>query len=272
MILTHESTRETGLFGDWNSTSCVLSSGDVVLYDKESNGGNWNLHFFSPERQLVEHEARTICEHYQCSSLLVVIIGNTEYIAVSCIECDMISLVNAQNLSQEPVVAYRGKDGEVGPMCLGSTGTLYVVGRFNGKVSLLDCTSTKFTLKRKLCVLNDLSIGHICHMEDHDLIVLSSYSYDGVAAVSSSDGQIVWFKSHVVSNPMGLAFLCDRDLLLVGDGTNERIQILSPNTGNVLQTVPLLQKTWWINDLHLINNKLLVHHGHKLFYYSVSVC
>ena len=201
--------------------SCVLSSGDVVLYDKEHNGGNWNLHFFNPERQLVEREAQAMCEHYRYSSLLAVIIGSSEYIAVSCIECDMISLVNAQDPSQEHVVAYRGKDGELGPMCLGSTGTLHMVGRFNGKVSLLDCTSTKFTLKRKLCELNDLSIEHICYMEDHDLIVLSSYSYNGVAAISSSGGQIVWVKSHVVSNPMGLAFLRDRDLLMVGDGTNE---------------------------------------------------
>ena len=85
----------------------------------------------------------------------------------------------------------------------------------------------------------------------------------------------MWDKSDQVVagdewNPSGLAFLCDHDLLLVGDMIEKRILILSPTTGDILQTVPLQQETGRIRDLHLINDRLLVHQFNKLSHYSVS--
>ena len=242
------------------------------------NKGEWGLNF-NPDVISAGREARRVCKHAIDAktrySLLPISIMGTEYMAVSCHMCDMIRLINPQDPSQEPVVAYKGNRGDVGPMCLGPTGTLCVVGMYRSWVSLLDCTSTKFSLKRRLYEIEDLWTENMCYIDVHDFIVLNSKYNVRICAVRISDGHIVWDKSKEVVDgkewfPKGLAFLRHHHLFLVGDRFEKRILILSPTMGDILQTVPLQQKTQWISDLHLINDKLLVHHLNKLSYYSVS--
>ena len=254
-----------------------MSTDQIVICDMESPDGEWKLHFFNPDRTSIAHVSQSICEHdkelVRPYKLLPIIIGSTEYIAVSCRKCKMISLINPEDV--EPIMAYTGTRGEAGPMSLGLPGKLCMVGRVSGKVSLLDCTTTKFSLNRRLCEIDDLWSDSICYIECYDLIVLTSWYKKRICAMRSSDGQIVWDKStQVVKDeewkPYGLSILHDSDLLLVGDRYKARIMILSPGTGDILQTVPLPQETVCINELHLINDKLLVHYHGKLSNYSVS--
>ena len=119
-------------------------------------------------------------------------------------------------------------------------------------------------------------VTDICYLEDHSLIVLVILFHGRICAVRISDGEIVWNKSKEVIDkkewrPNGLAFLHSQDLLLAGDMYKKRILILSPNMGNILQTIPLQEETKDINDLYLVNDKLLVHDHNKLSFYSVSI-
>ena len=276
--LQDEATVETVLHGKTFSTSCVLSTGHIVMCDWHKR--EWRINFLNQDGTFTGREAQRVCEHATAElnpySLLQIMVSCTRYIAVACWMCGMIRLINAQDPSQEPIVAYKGTKVEVGLMCLGPTGTLCSMDRFSGKVYLLDCTSTKFILKRKLSEISNLLADDICYNEDHDLVILCSWIYKRICAVRISDGHIVWDKSKQVVNgkewhPNCLAYLHDQDLLLVGDQYGERILVLSPNTGNILQTLSPEKVTERINDLHLINDKLVVHHGNKLSFYSVIV-
>ena len=280
VVLKHEWTRDTELCGDVDSTSCVMSTGEIIICDRKY-GEEWKLYFYNPDMTSTGHMAQYPCEHrthlnVNPYKLLPITIEGKEYIAVSCNECHMIHLINPEDLNQELVVAYEGNAGDMGPMCLGPALTLYVVGKYSGHVSLLDCTSTRFNLKAKLFQINNLFPDVICYIEDDDLIVLSSLFHRRICAVRSSDGHIVWEISEQIVNgkewrPQGLTFLHDPDLLLVGDWGKERIIILSPITGDIMYIVPLLKKdlTHWINNIHVINDKLLVNFGEKLSHYLV---
>ena len=126
----------------------------------------------------------------------------------------------------------------------------------------------RFTLKRRSSEIEGLWTDDISYIKDHGLIALTLKYNDRICAVRISDGQIMWDKSDQVvagdeCNPSGMAFLCNHDLLLVRDMIEKRILILSPTTGDILQTVPLQQETGRIHDLHLINDRLLVHQFNK---------
>ena len=220
VVLKHESTRDTGLTDDW--ASCVLSSSKTVVGDKESGSGKWNLHFFNPDGKLTGRDTRIMCR-YHYHNLLSVVIGNTEYIAASCLECATICVINPQDQSQEPIVTYKGERGEIGPMCLGRKGTLYVMGSSRGHeknhqnsaLSLLDCKTTKFT---KLSLFRNFQPARdICYIERHDLIVVNTwYPTFRICAVKSSDGNRVWDIPSGEWKPKGITYLCEQDLLLAG--------------------------------------------------------
>ena len=156
-----------------------------------------------------------------------------------------------------------------------------MVDRYSGWVSLLDCTLMKFNLNRKLSTVDDdddqlLFWYDICYIEDHDLIVLSSWTEKRICAMRSSNGQIVWDKSKQVVNgeewkPHGLVFVHNPGLLLAGDRWEKRIMILSPNTGDILQIISLEEGKGWINNLHVMNDTLIVHQNGKLSQYSVRL-
>ena len=150
-----------------------MSTDQIVICDMESPHGEWKLHFFNPDETSMAHVSQSICQHdkelVRPYKLLPIIIGSTEYIAVSCRKCKMISLINPEDM--ECIMAYAGTRGEAGPMSLGLAGKLCMVGRVSGKVSLLDCTTTTFSLKGRLCEIDNLKPDNICYIEYYDLIV-----------------------------------------------------------------------------------------------------
>ena len=89
-------------------------------------------------------------------------------------------------------------------------------------VTVLVCTTTTFSLKRRLCQIDDLWPNNICFIEDNDLIVLSSYYNERICSVRTNDGKIVWDQERQIVNgnawkPHGLVYLHHQGLLLVGD-------------------------------------------------------
>ena len=270
----HVSTTNTHLLGEYDSCSCVLSTGRIAVFDKDVNEGNWKFCLFNSEGTVIEDKANALCEHGGKGNrnnykLLPIIFSNIEYIVVSCSLCCMIRLINPEDLNREPVMACTEYWG---PMCLVDTHTICIVSR--SQVFLLDCTTTKFGLKRILCNTDGFCPDNICYIEDLDLIVLSSWAPCRICAVIIKDGQVVWDKSKQVLNhrtlqPKGLTFLHDPCVLIAGDRKGN-IVMLSPKTGDILQTIPLLSETIEINDFHLIIDKVLVHHQKHLSFFLVS--
>ena len=272
-----ERTRRTPLVGDKGATFCTLSTGQIVICDQDSVDGEYNLFYINRDGTMSVSVSQIMCIHdcyyYNPYQLLPITIDSTEYLALSCMECGIIRLIKADTLIEDPVVVYRG---DIGPICLGKPGEIYMVNRYSGDISLLQCSSTEFTLKRRLFPRNNLVADDICFLQDHNLIVVSSWFNNGVVAVTSSDGHIVWDKSRLVVDdkiwcPNTLTFLPDQGLLLIGDRHENRISILSPKTGDLLRTITLQDSASRILDIHLLKDYLLVYCPTKLSCYSVSI-
>ena len=170
-------------------------------------------------------------------------------------------------MRRKHIVAYEGNPGDIGPICHGQKGTLCIAGE--SSVSLFDCNESKFTLKRRLSVMDDLAPSNICYLEDHDFIVISSTNSNRLCALRSSDGQIVWNKTMETWCPNTLIFLQNQGVLLVGDKSGGNVSAVSPSTGDVLQKFKLQDGAETIKDLHIVDNKLLVHLPKRLAYCMV---
>ena len=207
-----------------------------------------------------------LCSHINILSL---IITGMEYLAVSCGDCKKIRLINLQEEDHKPIVACTSQKEELGPMCLGEAGTLYTVGKYYGVVSVLDCSTTSFALKRKIptntCILSD-----ICYMDRSGFIAACSFSR--IFAISN-DGCRVWNISTWIDNKAvgaeGLVYLSDQDLLLVNDRQNKRIIVVTGSAGYIVQVIHVHDE---LDDLYARDNRLtaLLKDGRKLSIYTVS--
>ena len=279
-MLKHKTTCDTGVRGsNLNTRSCLLPRGKMVIWDQESRGREWKFRFFNKDGKPTGRELHRLCERYHYINLLSAVINKTEYLAVSCWQCSKIWMINLEHQNEQPVVAYTGIDKEVGPICLSQTGTIYTVSYLSGKVSVLDCTRTKLTLKNRLPEIEEMKATHICYIATSDFLVLSSYQDHRICAVSSS-GSIVWDIFGEIDNkkcsPSGMVYLSEEDLLLVGDRHTKRILVLSGTNGSWIQTLHPEKENFDVDDLHLINNELRVRYSPglcsevKLSHYLVS--
>ena len=218
VILSHETTQKIGPY--YQYTSCVLSDGSIIIYGRTLHEDNTNFHFFTKDGKLTDRTVTQLCGHY--IRLLSLIITGTEYLAVSCEDCENIRLINLQDEDQEPILAYTSQEKELGPMCLGEAGTLYTVDDYFDVVSVLDCSSTTYILKSRLPPIKDFNAQDICYMDRAGFIALSSsgLGFNGRILAVSSDGRIVWNISPRIGGmtvePGKLVYLLDQDLLLVG--------------------------------------------------------
>ena len=208
-------------------------------------------------------------------NILSLIITGMEYLAVSCMRCMNIRLINLQDEDQKPIVAYTSQEKEFGPMCLGEAGTLYTVGKYFDVVSVLDCSTTTFILKSRLPPIKDFNAQDICYMDRAGFIALSSSGLgcnDRISAVSS-DGRVVWDISSQIDDmrviPRTLVYLSDQDLLLVDDSKNKRIIVVTGSAGYIVQVIHVYDG---LEDLHTKDNRLIafLKSRRRMSFYTVS--
>ena len=221
--------------GSLYAQTCVTSTGSTLVWERTSQEF-YKLHRFNKKGIHGGYVQAEFCKHNLNNYVLPISIQGIEYLTVSCDVCCNIRLINLQDSSQEPIIAYSG-DGtkEVGPMCLGSNGIIYTRVNVGGKISILDCRTTQFKLKARLPVIGGMQAWHICYIDKADLIVVSSWHRNSIYAISSK-GEIVWKRSGIVDNrkisPRGMLYIAGEDILVVGDYGNNRLLLLSGNNGN----------------------------------------
>ena len=253
--------------------ACILSDGDTVLWGRSSQSSEPKFHFYGKDDTAPRQTINKLCQHNLQIHLLSIIIGHCEYLAVSCEECNNIQLINLQQLSDEPIMAYSGERGNVGPMCHSQRGILYTVGMYRGEVLVMDCSRTNFICK--FIWFFQINTNSICYIDSIDSIVLCSSMDNRICAISSS-GKIEWDISEIDSikcTPSSLVYLPEQDFLMVKDISN-RISCLFTTTGKWLQHIHL--NVGDIKNLHVADNKLVVRYsssstGEMISYYRVSV-
>ena len=289
VILSHEATQKIGFY--YNFVSCVLSDGSIVIHGRRFDEVEAKFHFFTKDGKPTGRMTSQLCEHF--ITLLSLIITGMEYLAVSCRDCKKIHLINLQDEDQEPLVAYSSQENDIGPMCQGEAGTLYTVGKYSGVVLVFDFTTTSFVLKRRLPEIKNFYTLDICYMHRPGLITLCSNApsrpmskhmkkimqlgklmkvdiSDRICTLST-DGHLMWDISPEIDDkkikPKCLVYLPNQDLLLVGDGQNSRIIIVTGRTGCIVQTIPV---DGHVDYLHVNGSQLLAHTLEEISFYTVS--
>ena len=170
--------RETGL---------IIVSTDVFL----SNG---TLHQLSlQEGRLIEKQIQLPCEH--SVDLLCVQLAGREYLALSCVVCENIKLMDLNkqkgNSSESQLIQYeviRAFSGaQVYRMCHGGENRLFVRLRY-GDVLELDTSATTFTKVRTINTGHYISLCYV--PEPHRLLVVNDRIR--VRTVSCDGNRIVW--------------------------------------------------------------------------------
>ena len=275
LVLNYEGSYSTEI-PSLCTQSGVTSEGNTIIWERASRD-SYNLHRISKNGIPDGCTQGELCEHDMSNFVLPITIDKTEYLAVSCQVCSSIRLIDLQDTSREPIMAYIGVYGEIGPMCHGQNGTMYTMEILGSKISILDCSTTEFKLKAMVYNAENMDAWHMTYISTSDLIVQSSWDNSSICAMSSH-GQMVWKISGILDNkkisPRGLLQIPGKDLLLVGDYGNNRLLLLSGSTGQWLQTLHM-QEMWSIDELHAAENRIVVHHRSvlacvKLSYYTVS--
>ena len=218
--LRHESTIGTELINNCTGLhSCVLSTGEIVLHGNKTTSDipNYKFYFFNKDGQQSFLPINTLCKHYLYNNILSVSIEGREYLCNSCYICETIRLIDVQSNSVS--IAYRG---EIWKMCPGEKGQLYIVS--GGRLSILDVTSTNFTLKHTFRGIEDLFADHMCYISELELLVFSSQK-QLFCALNSKDGHLVWNRSTILQEEcqcelLGSIYHPETRLLVLGDHAN----------------------------------------------------
>ncbi len=175
------------------------------------------------------------CIHVFSPDILGVIVEGQELLAVACIDCGDIKLMNLE--TRETHVAYRS---EMGPdtLCHGQAGRMWLTYRSDVlKVTELDCSSKTFTETGRTVKRIDWCRS-LCYLPAPlKSLVLC---YDGwMEAVSCETGQQLWWVGGEVEGKLvffiRVTFLPVHKLLVVMDITHDRVLVLDPGTGTLLQ-------------------------------------
>lgn len=189
----HEKTVSYGLNYCW--ASCVLSSGEIVLWGKTSDH-RYQFKLFDPNGDPTARMIPGVCKHDTSIDIISGFIQDEEHLFISCFLCHEIYVMNLQAPNPNPTLVF---SGHFGPMCLGSEASLYTVdrnkadeGEWGSDLYQLDIKGMKLTVKHKLCRIVDMFTNRLCHSGEHGIVILSSFNDKRLCAVSTRYNNVIW--------------------------------------------------------------------------------
>ncbi len=263
-----------------NTSFCVSQDGDEVFMP----GGRG-----SDDKQVILRYNRTgqllnkwkvKCIHSDYQHLLHLSIGGTPYIAMSCLKCDTMSLYSITN--SDPIKAWKREDF-ISPyaMCHGPNNTILASNMVPGckEVLVYDVRSTQFTLKDRIPV--DVDQAYDIHYMDTDqhggIVIVSRWLGKVMSAHRIESKTLVWKieKREIdgkVFEPHGICFDPDNGALYVGDRGKERLIVIEPNTGDVIQSlqVPGVEAIWDLAWRHEQPHIVIHHSGNQITYINMD--
>ena len=150
-------------------------------------------------------------------------------------------------------------------MCLGGGGVMYVFSKQDpNPVMQLSCSTITFDGPMKTLTTGLRGCSGMCFVPNPiKAVVVSNAPEKMIRAISVERNEIMWeVKGEVdgaVCLPRGMLFYEQRRVVLVCDGSTERVIVLDPINGNHLQSIPL-PKMGTILDLGMFEDHLIVLH------------
>ncbi len=254
------STHDPGLGAlTWGFTA-LPESGSIVVPGQTAEDAPWVLHQYRLEGGKLQklRQVKLPCEHKYTHNILGVMVEGQELLAVACLYCRDIKLMNLE--TRETQVAYSSEKKPY-RLCHGEAGRMWVYCRGDDTVRELNCSSKTFTETGR----SVNPTGHVYNMcylpAPHRALVLCCH--DWLEAVSCETGQQLWRLDDVDGeriDPQGVTLHPEFQLLLVADWSNNRILVLDPETWSPLQTFPshYPRAFWWSRGrLLLLQSALL---------------
>ena len=237
------------------------------------------------------------CGHNCLKRLLHLSIGGAPYIAMSCWECQSILLhsMKSESLFQsalslfgmtdsDPITAYSYSPKDMAipyAMCHGPDNTILASNLVTGsrEVLVYDVISTQFTLKDRIPVDVDRAF-HIHYMETDQyggIVIVSKWSQQIISAHSIENKTLVWkIENRKIDGkefkPSGICSDPDTGTLYVGYFFNERLVVIEPNTGEVIQSiqVPGVGDIYDIAGCHVQPHIVVRHQGNQITYFNIK--
>ena len=144
---------------------------------------NYIFYVLHNDGTLVEKKGQSSCNHYDTDLMPICILVN-EYIALSCLQCNNIRIVDLDKGASS--LAYADSASEIRAICNGPNGTLYSVGHSSlsgSEVSILDCSQVQFVLLQKYPVIPDFKANNICYLRSSGKIYLGSENESKICAI-----------------------------------------------------------------------------------------
>ena len=220
--------------------------------------------FLLQEGRLFGNQVESPCEHDVY--LLCVRVAGREYLALSCIGCRDIKLMNLTKQHRGPTHSYScisqsevitAFSGEcVHSMCQGEENRIFVLS--GDDVLELDTSTTIFTELKT--IHTDLSVfrNNLCHMPDpHRLLVVSDWNE--VRAMSCDDNKVVWRVTKGEDfSPSHSLYIPDHNAIIIADWVKNRVVVIDPLSGSYRQTIQLPDYVCEIKCLCFFRDKIIV--------------
>ena len=272
-------------------------SGDVVVSGAEEKDGPWSLFVFSlKDGNLIRKEISSSCAHNNIAFLSSLIIHRREKLVVSCSGCDDLKWLNLQTGRWRK--AFRGC--QPFNMYSGGSDTIFVQSRLGR--SILQLNGSTYVFQGPIRTLyTDMQVMGTCYIPSPvDALVISDWYSSKMVALSVKNNKVIWefqekkveinmeneyqgeqtrenneqqgngndkvnASKTVVWDRVGLLFHPNHNVLIVADGDNERVLIINPGDGSLIQT-PDLPDMGAVFALELYKDEIVMLHfdGFKL--------
>ena len=247
---------------EWVETkSTVLSTGDIVLYGRETESTPPALYIYTAGGQY-KNTLPHVCKHEKEIKLLALNIQGQEYLCVSCMlppshgGCGQIYTINIKN--GKVAVAYQRDGHYPAHMCTGKPGVLYVHHCVKGEPILeLDCSRLPFTYTGRTIQSGMELMYDMCYSSHPQPMLIFTLNEPAHIRAISLAGAALWdIKTGLggmACRPDGVTITNDGQYVIICDSTNKRFLFFRGRDGKLINTQHIDNCDKAI-DPYLINN------------------
>ncbi len=236
------------------------SSGDLVVLGQAAPDEAYALHIYRLSGGHLQRRRLVIspCQHPP-NAILGLIVQTQELIVVACEDCKDIKLIHPQ--TGKATIAYENRHNPPDYLCQGEPGRLWVYSGNDHQLIELNYEKKIFTEtgKRFTAVVR---VRWLQYLHGFREALLHAGEHYGVYAQSTQDGSMLWRLEGQVDgrkiDPYRLLLTPDHQAVLCADPSNNRILVLNPADGSVLQIIQLPDEVGYPYDLNWCRDQLVL--------------
>ena len=191
-----------------------------------------------------------------------------EQLIVGCVKCQAVRVLD---LIAEEVTSSIQSDVATGwhGMYPGGSGRLFLNLDTDGIVELEIPTSIfSNTIRRSQ---PSAILSSLCYIpQPHNLVIWGSERESMIKAVRYGTDRQVWKVTELLGVkclPQGMDYSAQNDVILVAEGSNNRLLALHPSDGRLITAILFPEQT---RDVHVLNDKVLIIAQNKINCYSME--